>query len=221
MGAASQSVKTIWNNCTPMPRILIIDCNPLTLTWQGELAAKLLESGFDVYGSHPALESVTGHPAVTDMANWPSDSPIILYGADAEMLHRIHFGQEAPALAVPLYKEETPPNTNLTTVLPPPGETHCWGKAGQICLATPLQVYETLLFLLTPDDFQGKTILVTAGPTIEDIDPARFVSNRSSGKMGVAIARMAARRGANVLLLHGPMQAAVPPVPGIQDVPVR
>ena len=202
-------------------RILIIDCNPLTLTWQVELAGRLLESGFDVYGSASALETVTGHPAVTDIANWPSDSPVILYGADERALHRIHFGQEAPVLAVPLYMEKTPPNTCLPVVLPPPGETHFWGKAGRICLATPLQVYETLLFLLTPGDFQGKTILVTAGPTIEDIDPARFVSNRSSGKMGVAIARMAARRGANVLLLHGPMQATVPPVPGIQDVPVR
>ena len=63
--------------------------------------------------------------------------------------------------------------------------------------------------------------LVTAGPTREHLDPVRFISNRSTGKMGTAIAKMAARRGAHVYLIHGPMQAAVPPSSNIEAIPVR
>ena len=57
---------------------------------------------------------------------------------------------------------------------------------------------------------EGKRVLVTAGPTREAIDPVRYISNRSSGKMGVAIAAAAWRRGANVLLVAGPMNVAAP-----------
>ena len=60
-------------------------------------------------------------------------------------------------------------------------------------------------------DFQGETVLVTAGPTIEDIDPIRFISNRSSGRMGYAVAEAARRRGAKVILVSGPTHLAPPP----------
>lgn len=59
-------------------------------------------------------------------------------------------------------------------------------------------------------DFRGKRVVVTAGPTVEDIDPVRFVSNRSSGKMGFAIAERAAARGAQVTLIAGPVTLATP-----------
>jgi phosphopantothenoylcysteine decarboxylase/phosphopantothenate--cysteine ligase len=59
-------------------------------------------------------------------------------------------------------------------------------------------------------DLAGETILVTAGPTYEDIDPVRYLTNRSSGKMGYAIAAAAARRGAKVLLVSGPTALATP-----------
>src|SRR5438046_331574 len=59
-------------------------------------------------------------------------------------------------------------------------------------------------------DLEGKSVLVTAGPTREPIDPVRFVSNRSSGKMGYAIAEAARRRGANVTLISGPTGLAAP-----------
>lgn len=64
----------------------------------------------------------------------------------------------------------------------------------------------------------GKTVVVTAGPTREAIDPVRFLSNRSSGKMGFALAAAAARRGARVVLVHGPVDLAVPY--GVEAVPV-
>jgi len=61
-------------------------------------------------------------------------------------------------------------------------------------------------------DLEGKSVLVTAGPTREPIDPVRYISNRSSGKMGYAIAEAARRRGANVTLVSGPTSLAEPPV---------
>ncbi len=71
-------------------------------------------------------------------------------------------------------------------------------------------VDEVLQRLLSPNDFAGKTLLITAGPTRESIDPARFLSNRSSGKMGYALARAAWRRGAQVTLVSGPSSCVAP-----------
>jgi phosphopantothenoylcysteine decarboxylase/phosphopantothenate--cysteine ligase len=68
-------------------------------------------------------------------------------------------------------------------------------------------------------DLQGDTVLVTAGPTFEDLDPVRFLSNRSSGKMGYAVAEAAAQRGAKVILVTGPVNLEAPP--GVELVPVR
>lgn len=68
-------------------------------------------------------------------------------------------------------------------------------------------------------DFAGRSVLVTAGPTREDIDPVRFLSNRSSGKMGYALAEAAQRRGAHVVLVSGPTELKVPE--GVDWVPVR
>lgn len=62
----------------------------------------------------------------------------------------------------------------------------------------------------TDQDFSGKSILVTAGPTYEPIDPVRYIGNRSSGKMGFAIARCAAERGAKVTLITGPSNLETP-----------
>jgi len=64
--------------------------------------------------------------------------------------------------------------------------------------------------LARAQDLKGRSVLVTAGPTVEDIDPVRFISNRSSGKMGVAIARAARDRGAEVTLVSGPTELEFP-----------
>jgi phosphopantothenoylcysteine decarboxylase/phosphopantothenate--cysteine ligase len=68
-------------------------------------------------------------------------------------------------------------------------------------------------------DLAGQTILITAGPTCEDIDPVRFLTNRSSGKMGYALAEAANRRGARVILVSGPTDLKIPD--GVDWVPVR
>ncbi len=69
---------------------------------------------------------------------------------------------------------------------------------------------EEILCALTPQDLAGREFLISAGPTREAIDPARFLSNRSSGKMGYALAKIAARRGAKVTLVSGPSFLPVP-----------
>lgn len=75
-----------------------------------------------------------------------------------------------------------------------------------------------LLHLAKEKDLSGKRILVTAGPTQEAIDPIRYITNHSSGKMGYAIAKMAVLRGAQVTLVSGPV--SIQPLAGIQVVPV-
>jgi phosphopantothenoylcysteine decarboxylase/phosphopantothenate--cysteine ligase len=68
-------------------------------------------------------------------------------------------------------------------------------------------------------DLEGETVLLTAGPTQEPLDPVRYISNRSSGKMGYALAESAAARGARVILISGPVNLAPPR--GVEVVPVR
>ncbi|MBA3391316.1 MAG: bifunctional phosphopantothenoylcysteine decarboxylase/phosphopantothenate--cysteine ligase CoaBC [Deltaproteobacteria bacterium] len=84
-----------------------------------------------------------------------------------------------------------------------------WTGPGR--LAEPADIVEAAAHVLSPQDLTGTRIVVTAGPTYEPIDPVRFVGNRSSGKMGVAIAAAAQRRGATVTLILGP-SALTPPV---------
>ena len=79
------------------------------------------------------------------------------------------------------------------------------GEMGEGRLAAPEHIVEAVAILADPDqDLTGCNVLVSAGPTEEDIDPVRCVTNRSSGKMGFAVARAAARRGASVMLVSGP-----------------
>lgn len=85
------------------------------------------------------------------------------------------------------------------------------GTIGPGRLAEPERIAVTVINALHPKrDFEGETILITAGPTQEPIDPVRYISNRSSGKMGYALAEAASARGANVILISGPVHLAVP-----------
>jgi len=92
-----------------------------------------------------------------------------------------------------------------------------WTGPGR--LAEPADIVEAAAHVLSPQDLAGVRVVVTAGPTHEAIDPARFIGNRSSGKMGAAIAAAAQRRGAEVTLLLGP--SAVPPPVGVTVVNVE
>ena len=88
-------------------------------------------------------------------------------------------------------------------VEPETGEMAC-GAYGSGRLPEPAVILEALAELLSPKDLLGYKILVSAGPTHEDLDPVRFLTNRSTGKMGYALARAARRRGAEVCLVSGP-----------------
>lgn len=94
-------------------------------------------------------------------------------------------------------------------VEPAYGELAC-GWQGQGKLPDPQAIFNAAHALLGSQDFSGRTFLVTAGPTREEIDPVRFLSNYSSGKMGFAIARAARDRGARVILVSGPVNLADP-----------
>lgn len=105
------------------------------------------------------------------------------------------------------------------TVGPDAGDLAC-GWVGQGRLIEPSEILAATERLLTPQDLQGRKVVVTAGPTFEPIDDVRFIGNRSSGKMGFALAGAAARRGAEVTLIAGPVALPTPPGAGIarQDV---
>ena len=90
---------------------------------------------------------------------------------------------------------------------------------GQGRLPEPVDIAEEVEYVLAQKDLAGERILVTAGPTQEPLDPVRFISNYSSGKMGYALALAARRRGAEVTLISGP--ASLAPPPGVGFVPVK
>ncbi len=104
------------------------------------------------------------------------------------------------------------------TIIPPGcGEMAC-GDQGPGRLAEWETVRQEIIAALTPQDLQGKKVLVTAGPTWEALDPVRLLTNRASGKMGYALATAARRRGATVTLVSGPGNIASPS--GVEVVPV-
>jgi phosphopantothenoylcysteine decarboxylase/phosphopantothenate--cysteine ligase len=98
---------------------------------------------------------------------------------------------------------------NVFVMEPGVGELAC-GDEGPGRLPEPAAIFEATRRILGPRDLEGRRILVTAGPTQEPIDPVRFLSNRSTGRMGFAIAAAAAERGANVVLVAGPTSLSPP-----------
>lgn len=122
----------------------------------------------------------------------------------------------APAMNTRMYQNEITQD-NLRTlgkygmqvITPANGYLAC-GDTGEGKMPEIEELYENLIDALTKKDLAGCNVLVTAGPTQEKIDPVRFISNHSTGKMGYAIARQAKRRGANVTLVSGPVSLEAP-----------
>jgi phosphopantothenoylcysteine decarboxylase / phosphopantothenate---cysteine ligase len=131
----------------------------------------------------------------------------------------------APAMNVNMW-EHPATRANLETlrrrghviVEPTSGYLAC-GMTGRGRMAEPDVIAAHVARLLRPRDLEGETVLVTAGPTQEPLDPVRYISNRSSGKMGYAIAEAAAARGARVVLISGPVNLPAPY--GVELVAVR
>jgi len=169
-----------------------------------------------------------GHVALADWADCllvaPATADIIgkfARGIADDFLSTFYLSARCPVVIAPAMNDvmyaHPAVQQNLRTlgergallVEPAEGELAC-GKKGKGRLADP----ESLLFAvrraLTPQDMKGLRVLVTAGGTEEAVDPVRVITNRSSGKMGQAVAINAAERGADVTLLHGRMDAAAP-----------
>ena len=103
-------------------------------------------------------------------------------------------------------------------VTPGDGYLAC-GTVGKGRMEEPANILEEILHVIAyPKDMEGKKVLVTAGPTREAIDPVRYITNHSTGKMGVALAKVAAGRGAEVTLVAGPLEVEVPGYIHVVDV---
>lgn len=136
----------------------------------------------------------------------------------------------APAMNTRMYQNpvvqdnmRTLERYGMEVIAPASGYLAC-GDNGEGKMPEPEVLYEALMRALTPKDLAGKKVLVTAGPTQEKLDPVRYISNHSTGKMGYAIAAAAVRRGADVTLVSGktdlqpPMDVRVVPVVSAADM---
>ncbi|NFO02834.1 bifunctional phosphopantothenoylcysteine decarboxylase/phosphopantothenate--cysteine ligase CoaBC [Clostridium botulinum] len=122
----------------------------------------------------------------------------------------------APAMNTHMYENpivqgniEKLKNLGYEFIEPASGRLAC-GDIGKGKLEDPKVIVDRVISQFTKKDLVNKNILVTAGPTISPIDPVRYITNRSSGKMGYAIAKEARDRGANVTLISGPTSLEVP-----------
>ena len=105
------------------------------------------------------------------------------------------------------------------TVIEPDSGLMACGEEGPGRLPEWPTVHKRILESFTPQDLRDKSILITAGPTHEPLDPVRFLGNRSSGKMGYALAATASCRGADVTLVSGPVNLPLPP--GVKTIQVK
>jgi phosphopantothenoylcysteine decarboxylase/phosphopantothenate--cysteine ligase len=179
-----------------------------------------------------------GHIALADQAEL-----IVILPATANIIGKVANGiaddfisttvmaSKAPILFAPSMNvnmwENKALQKNIQTLLeggyhliePGEGELAChWYGKGR--LAELSEVIERIEDLFSQKDLKGERILITGGPTQESIDPVRFISNRSSGKMGYALAKVARRRGAEVILVKGPTSLPIPRR-DIEVVPVQ
>jgi phosphopantothenoylcysteine decarboxylase/phosphopantothenate--cysteine ligase len=152
-------------------------------------------------------------------------------GIADDFLTSLYLATRAPVLLAPAMNtnmlEHAAVQKNLQTLAargvrfvdPGDGFLAC-GWIGKGRLAEPEAIVETAERMLKPaGSLLGRRIVVSAGPTYEDIDPVRYIGNRSSGRMGYAIAQEASRRGAHVVLVSGPTK--LDPPPGVQIERVR
>ncbi|CCN71594.1 bifunctional phosphopantothenoylcysteine decarboxylase/phosphopantothenate--cysteine ligase CoaBC [Vibrio nigripulchritudo] len=176
----------------------------------------------------PAAEASMGH---IELAKWAD--LVLLAPATADLIARMAAGMgndllttlvlatDAPIAVSPAMNQQMYANvatqTNIQTLAdrgmhiwgPASGEQAC-GDVGKGRMLEPMQLVGLCEEFFTPSELAGKTVVITAGPTREAIDPVRYISNHSSGKMGFAIADAAAKLGASVTLISGPVSLATP-----------
>lgn len=176
----------------------------------------------------PAQESAISH---IDLARWaqavvvaPATANLIAkaaHGLADDLLTTILLATRAPVLLAPAMNTQMWAHPTVAenlerlkargvrTVGPGLGRTAC-GEEGYGRMAEPSQIAEALQALLWPQDLAGVRLVVSAGPTREHLDPVRFISNPSTGRMGIEVAAAALARGAKVSLVLGPTHLAPP-----------
>jgi phosphopantothenoylcysteine decarboxylase/phosphopantothenate--cysteine ligase len=144
------------------------------------------------------------------------------HGLADDLLTTIYLAATCPVYVAPAmnqamwHKPVTQENINrliahgVTTIGPGQGDQAC-GETGYGRMSEPAEICEHLLGKPSAPCLQGRKVLISAGPTREPLDPVRYITNRSSGKMGFALARAALKAGARVTLVSGPV-ALAPPV---------
>src|SRR5271165_658492 len=200
------------------------------LTFAALTGKKVITEMFGADDASPAnVESAIEHIAVAQRIDLllvaPATADILAHFANGiadDFLTTLYLATKAPVIVAPAMNvnmwEHPATRENLERVRarrvhvvdPEEGYLAC-GMAGAGRLAATEAIVQKVCAVLgLRHDLEGQRILITAGPTREDIDPVRFLTNRSSGKMGYALAEAALRRGAHVILVSGPTDLAVP-----------
>jgi phosphopantothenoylcysteine decarboxylase/phosphopantothenate--cysteine ligase len=208
------------------------------LTFAALTGRKVITSLFSSASSEDTLSSAIEHIAVAQ-----DNDVLVVAPATADLLARFAHGLAddflttlylaftgpvvlAPAMNTAMWQHPAT-RANLETlrrrghriVEPDDGFLAC-GTIGPGRLAEPERIANAVMAeLRRRSDLEGETVLITAGPTQEALDPVRYISNRSSGKMGYAVAEAAAARGASVILVSGPVHVQAPR--GVALIPVR
>ena len=208
------------------------------LTFAALSGQKVITEMFGDGNAEPNVDSAVEHIGVAQSIDALLVAPAtadtvakFAQGIANDFLSTLYLATTAPVIVAPAMNvnmwEHPATKGNLETlrlrgvhiIEPGAGYLAC-GMVGAGRLAEPEQIVaETLAVLGISQDLAGETVLVTAGPTYEPIDPVRFLGNRSSGKMGYAIAEAAIRRGAKVVLISGP--TALKPPSAVEFVPVE
>jgi phosphopantothenoylcysteine decarboxylase/phosphopantothenate--cysteine ligase len=208
------------------------------LTFAALSGHKVITDLFAESGGEANLESAIEHIAVAQRTDLllvaPATADVVAkfaQGIADDFLTTLHLASTVPVVLAPAMNVNmwnhpaTQENLEMLRargvhiVQPDEGYLAC-GMTGPGRLAGQEAIVATVRDVLKlKRDLEGETVLVTAGPTCEDLDPVRYISNRSSGKMGYAVAELAARRGAKVILISGPTALETPA--GVDRVNVR
>ncbi len=189
-------------------------------------------------GGEGGLDSAIDHIAVAQRTDLllvaPATADILAKfarGVADDFLSTLYLAVTAPVMVAPAMNvnmwQHVATQENVSTlrvrgvhiVEPSEGYLAC-GMTGSGRLAEQEQILKAVREVLpAKQDLAGESVLVTAGPTCEDLDPVRYLTNRSSGKMGYAVAAAAVHRGAKVVLISGPTSLEVPP--GVERIGIR
>jgi phosphopantothenoylcysteine decarboxylase/phosphopantothenate--cysteine ligase len=199
------------------------------LTFAALTGQKVITSMFGSTSSEETLASAIEHIGVAQQAEAlvvaPATADVLAkfaHGVADDFLTTLHLAFTGPVIAAPAMNvhmwRHPATQANLETLrrrgvrIVEPGEGYlACGMTGPGRMAEPEHIAAAVeRALITSCELEGKTVLITAGPTREPVDPVRYLSNRSSGRMGFALAEEALARGARVILVAGPTAVAPP-----------